>query len=112
MAVLKDNETTAAAIIVHEVTYTSGAKRVSVLCDNLEEVRGMVEKFLGAGGAGGGAGAGGSGGAGTAVGASGNNDHEPSLKITRKAMKRDAFDALEDWDGGKVDTRKGGTQKP
>ena len=73
-------------IIVNEVTYSSGPKRVSVLCDDVEEVRGMVNKFLGA-----------SGGAG---GTSGSNDHEPSLKITRKTMKREEFDALEDWDGG------------
>jgi len=97
----KDNEsittatiTTATIITVHEVTYASGTKRVSVLCDDVEEVRGMVDKFLRAGGGAGGAGSGGG-----AVG--GNNDHEPALKITRKAMRRDEFDALEEWESTK-----------
>lgn len=82
MAVLQQgNEAT---ILVHEVTYASGSKRVSVMCDDIDEVRGMVEKFLHA----------------SSPGSSGGSDHEPSLRITRKAMSRKEFDALEDWDGG------------
>jgi len=90
-------------ITVHEVTYASGAKRVSVLCNDVEEVRGMVDKFLGSSSPG------------------GNSDHDQSLKITRKAMSRKEFDSLEDWDGGggggggkagRMEAGKGGRPTP
>ena len=79
-------------IPIIEVVYSSGPKRVSVVCDDLEEVRAMVEKFLHAS-------------------APGNSDHEPSLRITRKVMGREEFEALEDWDGGGSDKAGKGEKK-
>ena len=79
-------------IPVTEVTFSSGLKSISILCDDTSEVRSMVDKFLvstnGAGGA-----VGGGGGGGSAA-----HGKERTLKLVAKTMRRDEFAALQDWE--------------